>query len=528
MMKIVTFFLIVSVAGLLYAAPSTETTAPREDATAAVAIDAQEVYPFTRAGNFPYPPYDDPKLFGHWRETLGVDWNIRYLEQQTQREQLNLLIASGEVPDVMSIAFPEIASFKDQGVVGGWDEAFFREWAPNVAKAIDEWGGEEAWAYAKLDGKMYTIPQFNYNARFATPNVIRTDWLRAVGIDAVPATIAEAEAAFTAFTRQDPDGNGRDDTYGLSEAGLSAIYGAYGFQPKMWLERDDGTLAYGSGFPEAREALELLAKWYADGILDPEYVTGENTGGYWALTHAFANGRIGFTGMAGWYHWSPEGVEAADGGPNVQLFRSINPDGEYAIIAPFTGPEGKSGTVSWFPLALGTVLSKELVDDPERLAKLFTFIDHFSADPRNMLTGMHGFEGEDWSLDDSGGFSLNPDGGMTTPQDRFGHGGEYMSILYFHPEFIMDTVYAPRFAWGAEEFAGKNIGYTNKIPVPLASDTRYKAEGDKLLDEGFHQIITGQRPISYFDEMVTQWNAIGGSQLTEEANAWHASFKANL
>ena len=98
MMKIVTFFLIVSVAGLLYAAPSTETTAPREDATAAVAIDAQEVYSFTRAGNFPYPPYDDPKLFGHWRETLGVDWNIRYLEQQTQREQLNLLIASGEVP----------------------------------------------------------------------------------------------------------------------------------------------------------------------------------------------------------------------------------------------------------------------------------------------------------------------------------------------------------------------------------------------------------------------------------------------
>ena len=117
---------------------------------------------------------------------------------------------------------------------------------------------------------------------------------------------------------------------------------------------------------------------------------------------------------------------------------------------------------------------------------------------------------------------------MTTPEDRFGNGGEYMSILYFQPEFIMDTVYAPRFAWCAEEFAGKNLGYTNKIPVPLPSDTRYKAEGDKLLDEGFHQIITGQWPIGYFDELVSQWNAIGGRQLTEEANAWHAGFKANL
>ena len=71
---------------------------------------------------------------------------------------------------------------------------------------------------------------------------------------------------------------------------------------------------------------------------------------------------------------------------------------------------------------------------------------------------------------------------MATPEDRFGHGGD-------------------------------------KIPVPLPSDTRYKAEGDKLLDEGFHQIITGQRPIGYFEELVSQWNAIGGSQLTEEANA---------
>ena len=48
---------------------------------------------------------------------------------------------------------------------------------------------------------------------------------------------------------------------------------------------------------------------------------------------------------------------------------------------------GQIGAAS-FPLALGTVLSKRLVDAPERLA-LLTFIGYFAADRRNMLSGMN-------------------------------------------------------------------------------------------------------------------------------------------
>ena len=52
----------------------------------------------------------------------------------------------------------------------------------------------------------------------------------------------------------------------------------------------------GNRHPEMKEALERIAKWYQDGVIDPEFVTGENQGGYWALSHSFINGRIGVSG----------------------------------------------------------------------------------------------------------------------------------------------------------------------------------------------------------------------------------------
>ena len=44
--------------------------------------------------------------------------------------------------------------------------------------------------------------------------VIRKDWLDKLGLE-VPTTPEELLAVAKAFTEQDPDGNGKNDTYGL-------------------------------------------------------------------------------------------------------------------------------------------------------------------------------------------------------------------------------------------------------------------------------------------------------------------------
>lgn len=49
--------------------------------------------------------------------------------------------------------------------------------------------------------------------------------------------------------------------------------------------------------------------------------------------------------------------------------------------------------------------------------------------------------------------------------------------------------------------------------MPLKWPTLDKMEQEMLL-----KIITGEKPVDYFDEFVTEWNKTGGEQITEEVN----------
>ena len=67
-----------------------------------------------------------------------------------------------------------------------------------------------------------------------------------------------------------------------------------------------------------------------------------------------------------------------------------------------------------------------------------------------------------------------------------------------------------------------NQGYENCIFGPLPSNSMYATECNKILNEGYIAIITGEQPIDYFDDMVAQWYAAGGEVLTQEANDLYA------
>ena len=64
----------------------------------------------------------------------------------------------------------------------------------------------------------------------------RQDWADKLGISA-PTNIEELRAMITAFTTQDPDGNGKDDTFGLIMAADKAVK----------LEFHSMVVAYGGG-----------------------------------------------------------------------------------------------------------------------------------------------------------------------------------------------------------------------------------------------------------------------------------------
>lgn len=380
---------------------------------------------------------------------------------------------------------------------------------------------------------MYSIPCFRKYDTIVTPVVWRTDWLENVGITEIPRTLEEFEEAFYKFTKEDPDGNGKNDTYGLSETGIRTIYGAFGSYRGKWLLGDDGKVVYGDVKPEMKQALEVLHKWYVDGVLDPEFVTGENEGGYWAITHKFLNNQIGYTNMGNFYHWLPDMSGEENGsaiGEMAAQWKNSGNTGTYAMGYAPEGPDGHKGTDKADFRKLRTVFSVNLVQDEDRFGRLLEIIDDMNCGSVERSVEVNrGTLGKYSDIVDFMGKkaytaigeaaeadSLNPFLSAKGASNTFAFIEEGGNLEY------QEVAYAQQFAWADEEFKDKNDGYVSVIFKTPESKAKYGAELDKILNTGYTSIITGEKPLDYFDEMVKQWYDNGGEQLTQEANEIYA------
>ena len=79
--------------------------------------------------------------------------------------------------------------------------------------------------YCSIDGEMFTFGYMPNTSKYPNMGVWRRTWLEAIG-EEVPKTLEDAERVWYAFTKNDPDGNGVNDTYGLSAGGMQQVYNA--------------------------------------------------------------------------------------------------------------------------------------------------------------------------------------------------------------------------------------------------------------------------------------------------------------
>jgi putative aldouronate transport system substrate-binding protein len=437
------------------------------------------------------------------------------------------MVSSGDIPDVMQAVDQQ--KYFEQGIIGGWEEAFFKKNAPKISKFIDT-EDPTAWNIAKFDDKlMYSIPGFRLYNTVPSIAVWREDWLKKLNINQLPKTLDETEAAFYKISNDDPDGNGKKDTFGLSANGFDAIYGAFGTMRGSWLLGDDGKVAYGDVSKGAKEATTLLAKWYKAGVLDPEYLNGENQGGYWAISHKFLNNKIGFSGLGSFYHWVPD-LSSENGGTFISSeaaeWKKLNKPYTIAVANPPVGPNGKKGfRISDFR-TLRTVFSSKLVKESDRFGRLLQIIDDMNCkDVETSMTVNRGTIGKYSEITKS--FRNIPTYKNLLPADKpqlptlsaIGAANTFAFIEEGGNLDYQKVVYGQEYAWAQENIMkDKNFGYKNAIFGSLPSQSKYKTECDKILNEGINQIITGSKPIEYFDDMVTAWKKAGGDQLTKEAN----------
>ncbi|WP_042196513.1 extracellular solute-binding protein [Paenibacillus camerounensis] len=483
---------------------------------------------WTMHQNLPVP--EDAAVVREIEQKFGVNLDIWNMENNKYEPLLDLKLVQGNIPDLFRIRqTQDLLKYQQQGVLAEIPQELLNTYAPNIMKAIRE-NAPAYQNYGVIDGAYYGIPVVNPTNIYRIPVVYRQDWLDTLGLT-VPDTLADFEKVMYAFANEDPDGNGVKDTYGLSLEGMNVVFGAFGqivFADQLYFSRQEQQLVIGALQPEMKEALRYLRKWYQDGVIDPEFVTGENKGGYKHLSHAFTGGRIGMTSMGNYYHWIQEGDYSTwttdELGKTVEMpvaatfnakeLTAKNPDARIVFGRPVSGPEGKRGSKAYDMLMSFTAIGADAVKEPGKLETILQILDYVSANPdRQEDTAMKfGIQGEHWDWADS----LNKEVVVLPPYDRtFSYQNTIGASLGMTIPVMPDD---RREQWAAT-LGLEQDGIYNALEVATPALVKNGPELLQLRNEAYIAFITGERPLEEFDSFVKEFMAAGGAEVLREANA---------
>jgi putative aldouronate transport system substrate-binding protein len=431
----------------------------------------------------------------------GVDIHLIIPPFNGYQEKLNVIMTSGDLPDLINTADPTwVSKYVEDQALMPLDE-LLEQHGQDLLNIFPE----EAWEAVTFNGKIYAVPSLT---EVSGNEIIyaRKDWLDALQLDR-PQTLDEYYEVMRAFTYNDPDGNGKNDTWGLTilQAGLSRtapFFGAFGVprsvnQINQWKEVN-GKLVYSGILPETKEALEYFAKLYGAGILDREFILNKTS----SFEEKIVDGRVGLF-SANWFDTR---------GPILENMKK-NPKAEWVRLDYPVGQDGQSGTAerdflqSYSVIPVGSPRAKEVIE-------VLNFIA--GEGYRELKLG---FEGVVWS---------KQNGVMIT--DFEAHVEHiYRGTLHAIVDPNDPAVRKDRLdSLGEQYHLNDNVEYVLQHVLrsdfqgpPTPSMGKYGAKLSKLEEETFAKIIMGMNPGKVFDEFVAQWIREGGWEITNEVNAWY-------
>ena len=499
------------------------------DPFAAYRPDPNKTYTIEWCGGHSDTPLsEDPEVLLRLEEMFNVKINYWYIERSQWDEILNLRFAAGEVPDIIRIENPmNFEKYIQQELIMPVPFEVIQEFSPNLTGMLLEYS-ENCFDSVSYKGETYGYPRVNVNGNYNYAPIWRIDWLKNVGINEIPKTLEECEAAFYKFRNEDPDKDGRKDTYALSNFGMDPVYGAFGALPDRFVDDGKGGLVYGAVHPGMKDALALLAKWYADELVDPEFITGEPHGGYWALSQDFIDEKIGFSSPGAFYHNNPPLSKNIKGGRNYRIFNEARGgDQENNVSEEMfgfgynpTGPDGLHGSELWGPNGTEKVaFGKHLESEPDKLGKLLEMVEGICGNWETFFYIMTRMEwgSDEYEVTEDGAFVRKVE--LTEAQKERNEGSSNCFKAIETPQFVK-RFDVKLYEWVDNLPQISTGGYDPKVIVPLPSQEIYWTELEKLRQETYIRIIVGEKPIDYFDTFVTDWYAKGGQQVTDEANEW--------
>ncbi|MDR0525994.1 MAG: extracellular solute-binding protein [Spirochaetaceae bacterium] len=396
----------------------------------------------------------------------------------------------------------DFAKWKDAGLLA--EVTDYLNKYPNMRNYYNTMNPSTLFFATSEEGKTFRIPG-DVSESSCEVLWIRQDWLDNLGLK-VPTTLAELEDVIYKFTFNDPDRNGKNDTYGLGGDG----YDFRTFWPwiqgsgtgRGWYDGfcilEDGSYAYGLATDDAKIWLERVAKLYKDGVITPNIINDTDR------DEEMARGGFGVT--YGWISLNNPSYTA------MQSFYASNPTAKWIPIEMVKGDNGNpqdnpatAGAWCYFGITKNC-------KDPERL---FAIWDDMAA-PDNYIKRRFGIENTD--------YWKNPDGSyrfITAAENQTGNiGVELFDNFFARKDFCNISNLPETTALFERSSRMSRDVYATKIekkdpnayPVNIEDGTEI---GDAALSY-FWSVIAGTNSIATWDQYIASLKAAGLDQVLAE------------
>jgi len=339
------------------------------------------------------------------REKYGINLKIVMLPSTFSDQDTKVVTAAAanRLPDIVQLNRITWNKLAKTGLIAPLDA--FVPLMPHSFKVL--FGDNDRKRLALYDGKLFAFPATG-SLQGTDGLVIRKDWLDKLKLP-MPKTIDDFLKVAKAFTEQDPDGNGKADTYGfgafiesadLTDAGLGRrfdnIFGAYGV-PGVWNLDTPNQPKLNIRSPSYLQAMKTIRTIVENNWIDPDWTIMKKDD----FRLRWKQGRYGMMRETFSALWSPS---------NYKQFDENYPEGEWVPLEPPAGPNGKRSQGLMYRDIRYLAVSARAVKQgkTEAIAKLFEW---FASDEGYYLSA-YGVEGQNFRLDtlgDIGTQGLIPD-----------------------------------------------------------------------------------------------------------------------
>ena len=457
-------------------------------------------------------------------------------ENDNYQETVSMTIASRELPDVMVVNDMDMLQLLvDNDLVEDLTQVY-EDCTSSRIKDIYNSYGSEILDNVTFDGKLMALPETNIDDG---PSLcwLRKDWMDKLGLDA-PKTVEDVENIVHEFVQKDPGGNGKGETVGLvcddeltGGCGYSyeyqndIIFASFGAFPKQWIYNKDGEVVYGSVQNEAKAALGKLRQMYQQGTLDNNFLMRESSN----IIELIVSGKCGsFFGP--W--WSPNNplMSAMQKNPNAEWqpyliqtdkdgqtsFASQNPNDKYVVVRKgYKHPE--------IVMKIVSVLFDDLRYDEEDVREMERYYqDNVDPTARPLAINVDYKDAlmrcYDSLKDAIQGRKKLEDLGLL-------EGAYYISCSKYLDRKKDTSAQKSWEDWAA--YASRMTacsvlrkGQTRQVKSLFFGETKTMKSNwwrlEELEKKAYLEIVTGQKPLSYFDEFVKEWNRQGGEKIRGE------------